>query len=83
MRSQITIVRRVRGDPKKRHVLVIYDVTGSDYQGLERALEEVGFPPLDNWWARLRSNWYQNLDINGRENANAPAAPCCNKPPRR
>ena len=45
-----------------------------------RVLEDIGFPASESWWSRLKANWLQYLDENGRENANAPAAPCCNNP---
>jgi copper chaperone CopZ len=76
-------VRQVRADPERRRVRVLYDITGCDYQGLERVLADAGFVPLGGWWARLKSSWYQYTDTTGRENANVPSSPCCNRPPRR
>ncbi|MGD8587772.1 MAG: hypothetical protein PVG22_02970 [Chromatiales bacterium] len=66
-----------------RHKLVVwYDITQVDFQGIVRALEEAGFPPLNNWWFRRRMSWYQFADSNGRDNAKTPPAACCNKPPK-
>jgi len=76
-------VRQVRAEPERRRIRVLYDITGCDYQGLERVLEDAGFAPLGSWWARFKSNWYQYADTTGRDNANAPSSPCCNRPPRR
>jgi len=73
-------VRRIRTDPRRRRVEVLYDVTGTDYHTLEQVLAGIGFPPAGGWWARLRGNWYQYLDSNGRDNASAPEPPCCSNP---
>jgi hypothetical protein len=74
-------VLRVSVDSEKSRVIVDYLVTETDYQSLEQALEAAGVPPVTGRWARFKSGWYQNLDLTGRENASAPAAACCNKPP--
>ncbi len=74
-------VLRVSADHTKKRVSMTYLVTKTDYQSLERAAEAAGFPPAGNRWGRLKSVWYQNLDLTGRGNANAPASACCNKPP--
>ena len=76
-------VRQARAESERRRVRIIYDITGCDYQGLERLLRDAGFVPPDSWWTRLKSSWYQYADSTGRENANAPQSPCCNRPPRR
>lgn len=68
--------------PKKR-IAVRYLMTQCDYQYLEQRLRNAGFSPKAGWWARFKSNWYQNLDLNARANAAAPPAACCNKPPAR
>jgi len=74
-------VLRVSVDPEKSRVIVDYRVTKTDYQTLEGALEAAGVPPATSRWARFKSGWYQNLDLTGRDNASAPAAACCSKPP--
>ena len=74
-------VRKVRADVEKKQVRVRYDATGSNYQAIVRVLENTGFPPLDNWWSRLKAGWFQYPDTNSRDNAEAPSPPCCNKPP--
>jgi hypothetical protein len=74
-------VLRVSVDPAKRWAAVDYLVTKTDYQSLEQALDAAGLKPATGRWARLRSGWYQNLDLTGRENAAEPPPACCNKPP--
>jgi len=81
--AEVDGVLRVAADPTQGSVKVDYLVTETDFQALEHALEMVGFPPAAGRWARLRSGWYQNLDLNGRANAAAPSGACCNKPPTR
>jgi hypothetical protein len=44
-------------------------------------LDDVGFAPARGRWAQIRSGWYQNLDLTGRENAATSPSACCNKPP--
>jgi len=81
--ANIDGVLRVSADCAKRSVAVTYLLTKTDFQSLEHALEDVGFPPPTSRWARFRSRWYQNLDLTGRENAAASPSACCNKPPTR
>jgi copper chaperone CopZ len=74
-------VRGVSVVPEKSRVVVDYLVTKTDYQSLEGALEAAGVSPAAGRWARFKSGWYQNLKLTGRDNASAPAASCCSKPP--
>jgi hypothetical protein len=73
-------IRSVAADATRQQVVVLYDVTGTDYLTILAKLEDAGFPPLDNWWSRRKMHWYQFTDRNGRENAKAPPAACCSKP---
>jgi len=79
---EIDGVLQVSAEGTRRAILVRYLVTKTDYQSLERTLEATGFPPANSRWERFKSNWYQNLDLTGRENAGARPSPCCSKPPR-
>ncbi len=80
--SPLPGVRKVAADATRLQVVVLYDITGTDYQTILASLEELGFPPLDNWWSRRKMSWYQFTDSNGRDNAKAPPPACCNKPPK-
>jgi copper chaperone CopZ len=73
-------ILKVVADVAKRQVSVLYDATDSDYRSLVTALEETGFPPLDNRWSRLKAGWYQYSDTNARESAQVRPSACCNKP---
>ena len=75
-------IRKAAADAARHQVVVLYDITGVDFETIASSLEEEGFPPLDNWWSRRKMSWYQFTDSNGRENAKAPPSACCNKPPK-
>jgi len=75
-------VQRVIVNTKKKHVVVCHDVTKTDFQRILSTLDDVGYPPLDNRWCRLKKRLYLFLDTNAKDNANAPVRPCCNKPPK-
>jgi len=72
----------VAADVERRRITVVYDATGTDFRTIEEALENTGFPPLDNRWSRFKARWFQYSDTNARGNANARPSPCCNKPPK-
>lgn len=80
--QQIPGIIRLQTDVKKRRLKVLYDVTNIDLTTIVDLLEDVGFPPEDNWWWRLKQSWYAYLDDNAKTNTKAPAPPCCNKPPK-
>jgi len=71
----------VNTDLRRHRLTVVYDIRQTDYRRLLVALADAGFPVPDTWWSRLKARWLQNLDETGRENANAPEAPCCNSAP--
>jgi len=73
-------VHEVQVDVAGQQLLVLYDVTRVDYQTILDALAQAGYPAKDDWWARVKRGWFQYLDTNGRENANAPEPPCCSNP---
>lgn len=74
-------VLRVSADSGKGWVEVDYLQTKTDYHSLEQAAEASGFAPAAGRWARIKSGWYQNLDLTSRANAAIPTSACCNKPP--
>ncbi|WP_051301719.1 heavy-metal-associated domain-containing protein [Sedimenticola selenatireducens] len=75
-------VHEVTINVEKHLVVVHYDASKSDYQEILELLENTGFPPSDNWWSRVKCNWYQFSDTNAKDNAKAPPPACCNKPPK-
>ncbi len=75
-------VLKVATNLDKHQVIVCYDASQAAYQTIIEAMVSIGFPPLDNWWCRVKSNWYQYSDANTKENAKTPPAACCNKPPK-
>ncbi len=73
-------VRGTKTDTDRHRITVVYDITLLDYSHLLDALTEIGFPTRDTWWSRLKTSWCHYADVTGRENANAPPAPCCSNP---
>lgn len=73
-------VSGVSCDTGSQRIRVTYDQTRLDYDTLLQQLEAFGFPAADGWWARQKGTWFQYLDRNARENANAPEPPCCSNP---
>ena len=67
---------------EKKRINVVYNASQIDFQTIASLLSELGYPLRDNWWSNLRAKIYQFTDTNARENANTPAPPCCNKPPK-
>lgn len=81
--ADIEGVLRVSVDAPKGRVVVDYLQTRTDHRSLEDALSTAGFVPDRGRWARVKSAWFQNLDLTGRANAAAPSAACCSRPPGR
>jgi len=63
-------------------ISVTYDASCLDYLTIIQTLKQANIPIKNTWWTHLKGSWYQYTDSNARDNAHAPAAPCCNKPPR-
>lgn len=80
--NAVSGVRNVSINVDKHQVVVRYDASKTDYREILEPLENTGLPPLDNWWSRVRGNWYEFSDSNARDNAKAPPPACCNKPPK-
>jgi hypothetical protein len=74
-------VLRVSMDAPNGRVVVDYLLTKTNYRALEDALGTAGFLPPQGRWARMKSAWFENLDLTGRVNAATPKAACCNRPP--
>ena len=73
---------KVVADAERHRVELRYDASCTDYQAVAAALKRAGFPPSDDWWSRLKGNWFQFTDTNAHDNASAPPPSCCNKPPK-
>jgi len=73
-------LRGTQTDLKRQRVTVVYTQTQLDYGTVLQTLESIGFPTSQSRWSRMKANWLQFLDENGRENANAPPPPCCSNP---
>lgn len=67
-------------DLASRRIRITYDQTMTCFDQILETLEEIGFPASDGWWSKKKATWFQYLDTNARQNANAPAPPCCSNP---
>jgi hypothetical protein len=67
---------------ERQRLDVRYNASQLNYQLIAETLEKTGFPVWDNWWSRLKDNWYRFSGDNARDNAKAPPPACCNKPPK-
>lgn len=81
--NQLPGVRAVSSDTARNKVVVSYLVTDCDYQSVLRRLTAIGYPTAVSWWGQVKAGWFQNMDMNARDNAKSPPPACCNKPPTR
>ena len=58
-----------------------YDIRTTDYLTILNQLSSIGIIVRQTFWSRLLGKFHQYSDRIGRENASAPPAACCNKPP--
>lgn len=78
--AELQGMTRVVVYPEKHKIRVTYDQTQLDFVRIIEQLERVGFPAATGWWSQRKANWFQYLDQTARENARAPAPPCCSNP---
>ena len=75
-------VDRVFFDSNNRRLLIEYDLLKNSYPIFNAILIKNGIYLKSNIKFKLLSIWYDYLDSTARDNALAPPASCCNKPPR-
>lgn len=80
--NELAGVKKIAIDNDNRELWILYDASQMNYQAIVQELTDAGFPPVDNWWARLKGSLYQYSDTNARDNAKAPPPACCNKSPK-
>ncbi|MCW8891019.1 MAG: hypothetical protein OQL20_10200 [Sedimenticola sp.] len=73
-------MNRVVTYPEKQKIRVTYDQTQLDYDQITEQLALTGFPTSTGWWSQRKADWFQYLDQTAKENAGAPAPPCCSNP---
>ncbi|WP_428609679.1 heavy-metal-associated domain-containing protein [Sedimenticola sp.] len=78
--TELDGVQRVQIVPDRRRIRVTYDQTQTDYQTILERLAAIGFPASESWWSARKATWFQYLDRNARDNAQAPEPPCCSNP---
>ena len=81
--QQQSAVKTVREMVQKKTIEVEYDPCKVGYRMLLTWLQQQGIEVQIGRFSRLRAQWYDYIDTTARENAAAPPAACCNKPPRK
>jgi hypothetical protein len=76
-------VENVLFDSNENILSVEYDFKKISYSQIENILGDQQINRAHGIRQRLLSIWYDYLDTTARDNALAPPAACCNKPPRR
>ena len=66
----------------KQLLFVKYDVSQIEYSQLLIILDDAAYPTQRGLLATLKTAWYEFIENNKRDNANAPPPACCNKPPK-
>jgi len=69
-------------DRKKRRLIVAYDASTQNLDGVVEVLQEQGVAMATDWWSRLRADWYRNTDANIHDNARREPWSCHKSPPR-
>jgi hypothetical protein len=76
-------VKCVNFDSHKRQLQIEYDLLINSYSKFNDLLIVNNIYGKGDIKFKLQSIWYDYLDTTARDNAQAPPAACCNKPPRR
>jgi hypothetical protein len=76
-------VENVLFDSNENILSIEYDFKKISYSQIENILGDQQINRAHGIRQRLLSIWYDYLDTTARDNALAPPAACCNKPPRR
>jgi hypothetical protein len=76
-------IENVSYDNNEDILSVEYDHLKISYSQIENILSDQQIKRTKGIRQRLLSIWYDYLDTTARDNALAPPAACCNKPPRR
>jgi len=75
-------VDKLRFEQGAKAIIITYDQLRLSYVDLVKILQGMSVQAKAGFRSRLRVFWFDYLDTIARENAAAPPAACCNKPPR-
>ncbi|MGR9116073.1 MAG: cation transporter [Gammaproteobacteria bacterium] len=59
-----------------------YDASQVNIKQIEEIIKQNGCDIAQDWWSRLKEDWYRFTDENAQSNATHRPS-CCNKPPRK
>ena len=81
--NSVTGVIKTSSNRQDSSILIEYDLLKITYSDIEDILIEQKMGRSAGFKNRLRTTWFDYLDTTARDNALAPPAACCNKPPGR
>ena len=79
--DSVTGVIKTSYDRQDNSILFEYDLLEITYSNVEGILIEQKMRQSTGIRKKLLTTWFEYLDTTARDNALAPPAPCCNKPP--
>ncbi len=81
--DSVTGVNKTSYDNRDNSILFEYDLLKITFSNIEDILIEQNMCQSTGIRKMLLTTWFDYLDTTARDNALAPPAPCCNKPPGR
>lgn len=81
--EQMPAIKKADYEASKNRIIVEYDLLNISYKQLLSILVEKGIGIKKSFTFSLLSSWLNYIDKTAEENANAPPASCCNRPPKR
>ena len=81
--DSVTGVIKTSYDSQDNSILFEYDLLKITFSNIEDILIEQEMRQSTGIRKMLLTTWFDYLDTTARDNALAPPAPCCNKPPGR
>jgi hypothetical protein len=67
--DQMMGIDEVRMDNEKGFIAVAYDASYKSLSDVEKILDKHSLKIAGNWWTRVKKGWYENTDLNIKENA--------------
>ena len=72
---------RLEFDKQSGNLTAVYDSAAVPFSSILSQLALAGIRPINTFWFRLKSKWYDYTDRNAADQAHARPKGCCNKIP--
>lgn len=79
--AELPGIQHVEAKGKRGKVRVVYNPFQLRQQKIEARLMELGYPPAETLWSRIRRGW-QHFDESGFIDMSKAPSHCCSKSPR-